>query len=173
MKFKPMPIIRIYIRWVVLAILVGTIAMCIIPFKLSYKEIGIMKYFYHIFFISMPCIWIYILHKELWEKIFATVYISSDKIIWRCPFRKTKCIATSKCYIGGELEDSHIKAHYPYIYFSTKPYPSNMKHKIDKIPCSDEFIKYRYHIDIAEYVPQDSESWDKAYEEWKKVTELN
>ena len=27
-------------------------------------------------------------------------------------------------------------------------------------------------FDIAEYIPQDSDAWDKAYEEWKKITKL-
>ena len=152
MKFRPKPIIRFYIRWVVLAILVGTIGMCIIPFKLSYEENGCMKYFYHLFFASMPCIWIYILHKELWEKIFATIYISPAEITWMCPFRKTKHVAATECYIGVELENSHNKLDYPYIYFSLKPYPREYEHKIDKIPCSNEFVKYRYAPEIAEYI---------------------
>lgn len=28
-------------------------------------------------------------------------------------------------------------------------------------------------FDIAEYVPADSDAWDKAYEDWKKVTKIN
>ena len=28
-------------------------------------------------------------------------------------------------------------------------------------------------FDIAEYIPQDSDAWDKAYEDWKKITKLN
>lgn len=152
MKFKPMPIIRYYIRWVVLLILFGTLAMCIIPFKVSYQEMGLAYYFFIVLFFSMPCLWIYILHKELWEKIFATVYISSEEIVWACPFRKTRRIKSSMCYIGVELEDSYIKADYPYIYFSTFPYPKEMEHKIDKMPCTNNFIKYRFHLDIAEYV---------------------
>ena len=152
MKFKPLTIIRCYIRWAVLALLLLSIVTCIFPFMLSYEEEGVMVYFYRMFFISMPCFWIYFLHKELWVKLFATIYISEDKIIWRCPFRKTRCLTPEKCYIGVELEDSHIKIDYPYIYFSLRPYPREFEHKIDKIPCSDEFVKYRYAPEVAEYI---------------------
>lgn len=152
MKFKPILIIRIYIRWAVLAILVITLAMCIIPSKLSYEEDGFMKYFSYVFCISVPCLLLYLVHKELWEKLFATIYISPKEIIWRCPFRKTRRLPTEKCYIGVEMENSHVKGDYPYIYFSLKPYPSEKEHKINEIPCSDEFVKYRYHVDIAQYI---------------------
>lgn len=151
MKFKPSAIIRFYIRWVVLGLLLTGIYSCILFITLPLEEVGEGKYSTALLMFLLSLLWTYILHKELWEKLFATIYISTDKIIWRCPFRKTRQLPTEKCYIGVEKENAHNKGSYPYIYFSLKPYPREFEHKIDKIPCSDEFVKYRYHPDIAEY----------------------
>ena len=153
MKFKPMPIIRFFARWFFVFLLVAMIFLCIAPLIfISYEEYGLEKYFYFVAFGFFTWLYIYGLHKETWEKIFATIYISEDVVIWKCLFRKTRRIETSKCYIGVEMEKSHNKLEYPYIYFSLKPYPFEMRHKIDKISCSDEFVKYRYDPDIAEYI---------------------
>lgn len=149
MKFKPMPMIRFYARWVLLGILSAEIYICIFSLSLPWKEGGLG--FFLCLFLSL--LMGYCLHKELWEKLFATIYISKDEIIWRCSFRKTRHLSTEKCYIGVELEGSHIKTiDYPYIYFSLKPYPRELEHKIDIIPCSNEFVKFRYDPKIAEYI---------------------
>ena len=152
MKFKPMPFIRYFGRWYMLAMLLAGIAMQIIPFKLTYEEHGIFKYFAHIFFFALSGFYVYALHKELWDKFFATIYISAEEIVWKCPFRKTIHLPVDGCYMGVELENSHNKLDYEYIYFSKTPYPREKAHRINEIPCSDSFVKYRFSPKLAEYI---------------------
>ena len=40
----------------------------------------------------------------------------------------------------------------PHIYFSKQPYPREFSNKIQKIPNSDNFIKFRYRADLADYL---------------------
>ena len=152
MKFKPMPMIRFYIRPVILVLTALVIWASTTPFLIPEEEGLFLRIFSHIFWFFCLFGWIYILHIEYWDKVFATLYISPEEIVWKCPFRKTIHLSTPGCYIGVELENSHNKLDYEYIYFSKKPYPREKAHKINEIPCSDSFVKYRFHPDIAEYI---------------------
>ena len=145
--------IRFYARWAALGLLTLVIVEIVWVLNVPHEEIGSYRYPTIILLCGSGITFVYCLHKELWEKFFATIYISADEVIWRCPFRKTRRLATRNCYIGVELEDAFNKSiDYPYIYFSLTPYPRDLEHKINKIPCSERFVKYRYHADICEYI---------------------
>ncbi|MBR4308105.1 MAG: hypothetical protein IKT58_00775 [Oscillospiraceae bacterium] len=54
--------------------------------------------------------------------------------------------------MGVELENSHNELDYEYIYFSKLPYPGEKVHRINEIPCSAGFVKYRFSPELAEYI---------------------
>ena len=172
MKFKPIPIIRFYIRPVIVVLTALFIWANTTPFQMAEESI-FLRIFSHIFWFVSMFGWIYILHIEYWDKIFATIYISPKEIVWKCPFRKTIHLPTSGCYIGVELENSHNKLDYEYIYFSKIPYPREKVHKINEIPCSNSFVKYRFSPELAEYIlrtlpKEQTKPLDYFYFKWKR-----
>lgn len=83
--------------------------------------------------------------KELHEKCFAKIKICKYEIIWKCVLRKKHVIKIDNCrFIGVESENSFNGLDYPFIYFSSSPYPTEFSHKINKINNSDKFIKFWY-----------------------------
>ena len=173
MKFKPMPIIRFYIRPGVLVLTALHIWMCTTPFQIPDEEGIFLKVFWSVFCFFLLFLWIYILHTELWDKVCATIYISPEEIIWKCPFRKTIHLPTPGCYIGVELENFHNKLDYEYIYFSKTSYPREKVHKINEIPCSNSFVKYRFAPELAEYIlktlpKEQTKPLDYFYFKWKR-----
>lgn len=68
------------------------------------------------------------------------------------PVPQTKCLAVERCHIGVEKEISHWKIEYYYIYFSLKPYPREFASRIDKLPNSEAFLKYRFEPKLAEHI---------------------
>ena len=153
MKFKPIPYIRFFGRWFLIAIGVGMFlagvwfAIGLRPEERCFETyaIAVLCLLYSV--IIFP----YCLH-QVWEKYFATIFISNSKITWRCPFYKTKSLLTPQCCIGVEKEVSYWKFEYNYIYFSLNPYPHEFANMINKIPCSETFLKYRYDPKLAEYI---------------------
>ena len=87
------------------------------------------------------------------EKLFAKIKITNDKIIWRCILKKKHTMAIQDCrFISVELEDSFNKLDYPFIYFTTSWYPKEYAHKINKLKNTDQFIKFWYTEELAEYL---------------------
>ena len=153
MKFRPIPFIRYFARWFVLLLGCSILLVGIwFTIGLSPEERCFETWAMAIFcFIYTIFVFPYILH-QVWEKYFATLFVSESQIIWRCPFRRTKYLLTEQCYIGVEKEISHWKIEYNYIYFSLSPYPRKFTNKIDKLPNSDTFLKYRFEPKLAEYI---------------------
>lgn len=90
---------------------------------------------------------------SLHEKLFAKIKITNDKIIWRCILKKKHTMAIQDCrFISVELEDSFNKLDYPFIYFTTSWYPKEYAHKINKLKNTDQFIKFWYTEELAEYL---------------------
>ena len=86
------------------------------------------------------------------EKYFAVIYISGDTVIWKCIFRKTRRLPLAECRIGVQMEDSFQGEAYPHLYFTNAPYPEKYFNKINKMKCSDTFIKFWYREEIADYL---------------------
>lgn len=91
-------------------------------------------------------------YREFWELFWASITISETEIVWSCPLRPTHVIQVDDCIIGMENEISGCNMTYPHIYFSKQPYPREFSNKIQKIPNSDNFIKFRYRADLADYL---------------------
>ena len=92
------------------------------------------------------------IHRTLWTVLWATITVSETEIIWRCPLCPTHKIQVDDCIIGVENEISGWNVTYPHIYFSKQPYPREFSNKIQKIPNSDDFIKFRYCAELADYL---------------------
>lgn len=153
MIFRPLPFIRFFARWFILSIGSGMFFIGIwfsigLPSEERCFETWMMAIFC---FLYALFVFPRLLH-QIWEKCFATICISNSQIIWRCPFRKTKCLAVERCHIGVEKEISHWKIEYYYIYFSLKPYPREFASRIDKLPNSEAFLKYRFEPKLAEHI---------------------
>lgn len=96
---------------------------------------------------------IYFYVTQYHEKLFAKIKITNDKIIWRCILKKKHTMAIQDCrFISVELEDSFNKLDYPFIYFTTSWYPKEYAHQINKLKNTDQFIKFWYTEELAEYL---------------------
>lgn len=104
--------------------------------------------------INIISIFIYAVYwKELHEKCFVKIKICKYEIIWKCVLRKKRVIKIDNCrFIGVESEKSFNGPDYPFIYFSSSPYPTEFSHKINKINNSDKFIKFWYTDRLADYL---------------------
>lgn len=91
--------------------------------------------------------------REWLEKFFAKIKIADDTIIWKCIFRRKHTIRIQDCrFIGVELENSFNQLDYPYIYFTKVRYPKEYEHKINELKNTDDFIKFWYTEELAEYL---------------------
>lgn len=91
--------------------------------------------------------------RELLEKLFAKIKIADDTIIWKCIFRRKHIMRIQDCrFIGVELENSFNQLDYPYIYFTKIRYPKEYEHKINELKNTDDFIKFWYTEELAEYL---------------------
>ena len=95
----------------------------------------------------------FIMHIGFLEKCFATLKVTNKLIEWKCPFRRSQRINAAECrYFGVQLEDSHNGLDYAFIYISKGPYPQEYDHKIDKMKCSEDFIKFWYSDELCDYL---------------------
>lgn len=95
----------------------------------------------------------YVLRVGLWDKLFSSIYIEENQIVWKCLLRKKRKIP--KCsvrFIGVETENAFNGLEYPFIYISTSPFPKEYAHKIDKLPCREGFLKFWYTDEFATYL---------------------
>ena len=103
------------------------------------------------FLAAMIVISLYLLYYYS-PKLFATLTFKDDMICWRCIFRRTRKLVLSDCRIGVQLEESAFGSGYPHIFFTVTPYPSKYYNKINRVKCSDTFIKFWYREKIVEYL---------------------
>lgn len=97
--------------------------------------------------------WFSVFWRELLEKLFAKIKITDDAIIWKCIFRRKHTMRIQDCrFIGVELENSFNQLDYPYIYFTKVRYPKEYEHKINELKNTDDFIKFWYTEELAEYL---------------------
>lgn len=98
-------------------------------------------------------LWFSVFWRELLEKLFAKIKIRDDAIIWKCVFRRKHTMRVQDCrFIGVELENSFNQLDYPYIYFAKVRYPKEYEHKINELKNTDDFIKFWYTEELAEYL---------------------
>ena len=95
----------------------------------------------------------YEFHKRIWDKLFASLVVKEDEIIWKCPTKKSKSILNGNIrFIGVESENAFNGLEYPFIFISSSPYPREFAHKIDKLPVTNDFLKFWYTPELATYL---------------------
>ena len=95
--------------------------------------------------------WAFVL--GLWDKLFATLSVERDRVIWKCLLKRTRRITMENVrYVGIEYEDSYSGLPYAYIYISATPYPKEYAHKINKLRCRDDFLIFRFSIELKDYL---------------------
>lgn len=150
MAFYTKPIIRYLCRYYLIILFCGLpITFCWLFYQIWLQD-GLQFIFLLIIPITWLCLWCL---NQFWEKCFSKLLIKNDRIIWRCIFRRSHTLLlTESRWIGVELEDSFNGLDYPFIYFSKEPYPAEFQHKINKLKCSDSFIKFWYSEQLVNYL---------------------
>ena len=154
MKFYTLPAIRYWARYGIIFILFGGPAIMFIPYlfggqALRPEDVPIFSALCLILFSAGG----FIMNIGFLEKCFASLTVTSQTIEWKCPFRRTCKIPTLECrYFGVQLEDSHNGLDYAFIYISKDPYPKEYEHRINKLKCSDGFIKFWYSDELCDYL---------------------
>ncbi len=165
MTFYTKPAIRYFARP---ALLIITIPLLIISIFLDIKFIpntilsiahrydiaNNLEFLFVLFIFNIISLFIFIMYFVcLHEKCFAKITINNLYISWKCPLKKTVVMEVGACrFVGVELEDSFNKIDYPFVYFSTFPYPRDYVHKINKMQNTASFIKFWYTDEIAKYL---------------------
>ena len=88
----------------------------------------------------------------LLPKSFSLLSVSSEKIIWRCPFYRTVKMSITDCeYVTVEDMAYHNRAmpvirgdEIAYIYLSNQPFPNKYKHKADSVRRKKGTITFAY-----------------------------
>ena len=100
-------------------------------------------------------------------KTFSLLTVSSEKIVWRCPFYKTIKLNIEDCkYVSVEDMADHNRAmpvirgdEIAYIYLSDKPFPNKYKHKADVVRRKKGTITFAYSDKLCqaliEALPED------------------
>ena len=91
-------------------------------------------------------------------KCFSVLTISTDKIIWRCPFYRSVKMKIEECqYVGVEDMAAHNRVmpvirgdETAYIYLSSSPFPEKYKHKADSVRRKKGLITFAYSDRLCE-----------------------
>ena len=152
-KFKPDNLLRFCAQPVYAALILFGLGFGVWAiYYLSYVDFSPGYLIAYIAFVVGVCWLAQRMYHEFWELFWASITISETEIVWSCPLRPTHVIQVDDCIIGMENEISGWNMTYPHIYFSKQPYPREFSNKIQKIPNSDNFIKFRYRTDLADYL---------------------
>ena len=95
---------------------------------------------------------------DLWFlRAFGRLLVYEDRVVFKCPFRRTRTLTYEECaYIGVEDYDKLKRAmpvirgdEVSFICFSKKPYPEEYKGKISLLKNTKDFIKIGYSDALA------------------------
>lgn len=151
MKFHTLPVVKYYAGTMAFILLVLWPVGLFIWGWQEYQVTGDVRWFVLPGVLLLLCI---LLHQfSFWKKFYATLHISENEIVWKCPLRKSISISIEDCVqIGIEFEKTPAPLVYPYIYFVTYPYSKDTSKNYGKVKCRDGLIKFRYSNRIAKYV---------------------
>lgn len=156
MKFHPAPIIRYCYRYffVALYILFPIYIMFGLAFnKAMTNEEDRLGWFW--FGLALFIFGSSIIHFAFWEKFFATLEITDDQVIWRCPLRKTQSMFLADCVVIGACRE-HVNNGIPSecIYISnttTQMIDTDLRGSLKR---SHHLIKYAYSDKLCDYLLQ-------------------
>lgn len=173
MKFWPKPIIRYCYRYffVVLFILFPVYIMFGMTFNGSMvREEDRLAFF--LMGLALFVLGALLMHFVFWESFFATLEITQDRVIWRCPLRKPQSMSLDDCVVIGACRE-HVNNGIPSecIYISDKEIAvmdSNLRGSMKRSP---HLIKYAYSDRLCDYlirkVPDKRTSSLSAYR-WRR-----
>ena len=156
MKFHPTPIIRYCYRYffVALYILFPIYIMFGLTFNSAMtKEEDRLGWF--LLGLVLLLFGLLLFHVAFWEKFFATLEITNDRVIWRCPFRKTQKILLDDCVVIGACRE-HVKSGISSecIYISDVAMAVVDADLHGTLKRSNHLIKYAYSDRLCDYLLQ-------------------
>lgn len=156
MKFHPMPIVRYCYRYffVALFILFPIYIMFGISFNSSMVRAD-QRLAFFLMGLALLILGSLLTHFAFWEKFFATLEITKDHVIWRCPLRKTQSMSLDDCVEIGACRE-HVNNGIPSecIYISDRKNPVMDTHLHGSIKRSPHLIKYAYSDRLCDYLIQ-------------------
>lgn len=156
MKFYPRPILRFYYRYIF--ILIFIIFPIYVSCGMAFDE-QMVKTDERLHFVLLGLILLFsgvlIINFAFLESFFATLEITDNRVIWRCPFRKTQRMLLNDCVVIGACRE-HTKKGIPSecIYFSTAEMPMIDTDLHGALKRSDCLIKYAYSDKLCDYLIQ-------------------
>ena len=154
MKFQPAPMVRYCYRYffIALYILFPIYIMLGMPFS---RTASGDRFGWFLFGAALLILGSVLIHYAFWEKFFATLEITDDWIIWRCPFRKTQRISLDACVTIGACRE-HTKRGIPSecIYISDVQMSMMDTDLPGAIKRSKHLIKYAYSDRLCDYLIQ-------------------
>ena len=134
---------------------VGSGSLCIFTIILAvmqFQEATLSNVFLLIFGEAMFIYSMLLYVLFLLPKSFSLLSVSSEKIIWRCPFYRSVKVKIEDCeYVSIEDMACHNRGipvirgdEIAYIYLSNKPFPDKYKHKADIIRRKKGTITFAY-----------------------------
>lgn len=173
MKFYVQPVIRYFLRYLVLGIFVGFPLhfTCFVTFDEALVSANDRPFALVLGFLLLV-IGFCIMNCVFIERCFPVLILSSSEICWKCPFRKTKVIPTANCVeIGAYLENANSGIPSEQIYFSDYLHPISQLKK-ENLPSSKHLIKFYYSEELYRYLinhyPGKMTSCLVAYSQQKK-----
>lgn len=94
----------------------------------------------------------------LWEKLFGKLVISTAKIKWQCPFRRTRHLSLDECLeVGAFIENENNGIPSEQVYFSNhiNVDPSNARELMRK---NKGVIVFRYSEELYQYIKENMSS---------------
>ena len=140
---------------------VGSGSLCIFTIILAvmqFQEATLSNVFLLIFGEAMFIYSMLLYVLFLLPKSFSLLSVSSEKIIWRCPFYRSVKLKIEDCeYVSVEDMAYHNRAmpvirgdEIAYIYMSNKPFPDKYKHKADIVRRKKGTITFAYSDELCQ-----------------------
>ena len=154
MRFHPAPIIRYCYRWFFIALFI--LFPLYIMFGMAFNRALTKEEDQLLWFLTGAVFLVYgslLMHFGFWEKFFATLEITEERIIWRCLFRKTQSMFLVDCVVIGACRE-HTKKGIPSecIYISDTPMPMMDTDLPGALKRSHHLIKYAYSDQLCDYL---------------------
>lgn len=140
---------------------VGSGSLCIFTIILAvmqFQEATLSNVFLLIFGEAMFIYSMLLYVLFLLPKSFSLLSVSSEKIIWRCPFYRSVKVKIEDCeYVSIEDMAYHNRGipvirgdEIAYIYLSNKPFPDKYKHKADIVRRKKGTITFAYSDELCQ-----------------------
>lgn len=119
---------------------------------MHYAKDGLIVILVGVFMVALSICSLLLYVLFILPKAFSLLTVSSEKLVWRCPFYRTVKMSIADCeYVTIEDMEYHNRAmpvirgdEIAYIYLSNQPFPDKYKHKADVIRRKKGTIIFAY-----------------------------